>query len=142
MSLLPWLLVGGAGGALSRFLLIEFCLRFLGWPAWGTLIAINALGSLAIGVAAAEIADPTSAWVTHTLQWAAIDPDGARTRLSGLLLTGVLGGLTTFSSYQLDAFVLLRTRRYRAFAFHFAGTPLLAFAAAALGWWLASGEVM
>lgn len=136
MSLLPWLVIGGAGGALSRFLLIEACLRVFGWPAWATLIAINSLGSLAIGGAAAEIASPASGLVASAVEWGAADPPRARSLLSALLLTGLLGGFTTFSSYELDAYVLLRIGRYRALAIQFLGTPLLAFAAAALGWWL------
>ena len=139
MSLLPWLVIGGAGGALSRFLVLEGCLRFFGWPAWGTLIAVNTLASLAIGAAAAEIASPASQLVALAVEWGAADPPRARSLLSALLLTGLLGGFTTFSSYELDAYILLRTRRYGALAFQFLGTPLAAFAAAALGWWLASG---
>lgn len=139
MSLLPWLMIGGAGGALSRFLLIESCLWAFGWPAWITLIGINTLGSLAIGGAAAEIASPASSLVATAVEWGASDPLRARSLLSALLLTGLLGGFTTFSAYELDAYVLLRTGRYRALALQFGGTPLLAIAAAALGWWLVSG---
>jgi len=139
MSLLPWLVIGGASGALSRFLMIEGCLRLFGWPAWGTLISINALASLAIGGAAAEIASPASSLVATAVEWGAADPTRARSLLSALLLTGLLGGFTTFSSYELDAYVLLRTGRYGALALQFLGTPMLAFAAAALGWWLVSG---
>jgi len=140
MSLLPWLMIGGAAGALSRFLLIEGCLRVFGWPAWATLIAINSLGSLAIGGAAAEIASPASGLVASAIEWGASDPLWARSLLSALLLSGLLGGFTTFSSYELDSYVILRTGSYRVLALQFAGTPLLAFTAAALGWWLVQGS--
>jgi CrcB protein len=59
-----------------------------GFP-WGTL-AVNWLGCLAIGVAAALFA----AW-----------PHGPSLRL--FVVTGVLGGFTTFSAFGLETFELL-----------------------------------
>ncbi|MCP4242016.1 MAG: CrcB family protein [bacterium] len=134
--LLPWFVVGGAVGALSRFLVLELCSRRFGWPAWATLIGVNVLGSFAIGCAAAEIASPGSAWVARLAELAAADPASVRSVLSALILTGLCGGFTTFSSYELHGYVLLRGRRHQLFLLQFLGTPLLAFSAAALGWGL------
>ena len=136
MSLLPWFAIGGAAGAVSRFLVLELCLHRFGWPAWATLIGVNALGSLAIGAGAAEIASPASAWVASLADWLGADPGAVRTALAAALLTGFLGGFTTFSSYELHGYVLLRTSRRTHFLLQFVGTPLLAFSSAGLGWWL------
>ncbi len=128
-------------GAVSRFLVLELCLRRFGWPVWATLIGVNAVGSFAIGSAAAEIASPASAWVEGLAELAAADPARVRVALSALLLTGFCGGFTTFSSYELHGYVLMKTSRHRVFALQFFATPVLAFLAAAFGWWLvASGS--
>lgn len=82
--------LGGGLGAVGRYLVGLAALRALGagFP-WGTL-AVNVLGSLAMGVLVAVF--------THKI---AIAPEW---RL--FWLTGVLGGFTTFSSFSLDAFAL------------------------------------
>lgn len=139
MSLLPWFAVGGAAGAVSRFLVLELCLHRLGWPAWATLIGVNVLGSFAIGVGAAEITSPASTWVASIAGWLGAELPAVRTALAATLLTGFLGGFTTFSSYELHGYVLLRTSRHARFALQFVGTPLLAFSSAGLGWWLGGG---
>lgn len=66
-------LVGGTIGTAARALLQAAI------PEWWLLLAINALGSLLLGVSVAALAD-ASAWLRHGL--------GA----------GVLGGFTTFSA--------------------------------------------
>lgn len=101
--------VGGALGALARYAASEL------WPtAPGTFptttFAINVLGSALIGVVVVLVTDV----------WAA--PAGsARTLLRPFLVTGVLGGFTTFSAYSLETERLFRD-----------GQPLLALTYAAL----------
>ncbi|SDR92860.1 CrcB family protein [Agrococcus carbonis] len=76
MPLLPSIaavLVGGALGTAARALLQAAL------PEWWLLLAVNALGSLLLGVAVAALAD-APAWLRHGI--------GA----------GVLGGFTTFSA--------------------------------------------
>ena len=77
---------GGAAGSVARYLLSMVAVAHLGagFP-WGTL-AVNILGSAAIGVAAGL-----------GLQ--------GETRL--LVVTGFLGGFTTFSAFSLETGVLL-----------------------------------
>ena len=80
--------LGGALGASARYLTGLATLRLLGpgFP-WGTL-AVNVLGSFAMGVVVVLLA-----------QYSA-------NRLAPLLMTGFLGGFTTFSAFSLDAATL------------------------------------
>ena len=78
---------GGATGSVVRYITSVLAIEWLGaaFP-WGTL-AVNALGSLVIGALAGA------------------DVEG-QARL--LLVTGFLGGFTTFSAFSLQTFVLMR----------------------------------
>ena len=76
--------IGGAAGSVARWLLsmwVDARLVTL-WPGfpWGTLV-VNISGCLAIGVLSAWVIQP---WVRH------------------LLMIGVMGGFTTFSSFALQ----------------------------------------
>lgn len=83
--------IGGAIGSVARYLTGLLTLRLFGpnFP-WGTL-AVNIIGSLAIGVFAELIARRF----------------GASQELRLFIITGILGGFTTFSAFSLDAAVLL-----------------------------------
>jgi len=80
--------LGGAMGASARYLVGLGAVRVMGhgFP-WGTLF-VNVVGSLAMGALIVFLAHK----------------DGAR--LAPLLVTGVLGGFTTFSAFSLDAVTL------------------------------------
>jgi CrcB protein len=82
---------GGALGSVARYLTGQWALRQFGpnFP-WGTL-AVNIIGSLAIGIFAELIARRFSA----PQEW----------RL--LIITGFLGGFTTFSAFSLDVTVMV-----------------------------------
>lgn len=82
--------LGGATGSVLRYLVGLWSLRQFG-PAfpWGTIV-VNVLGSLLIGLLAEYVARRLNA--------------SAEVRL--LLVTGFLGGFTTFSAFSLDALVL------------------------------------
>ena len=87
-----------------------------GWTfPWGTL-AVNVTGSLAIGLVMtlllARGADP--AW-------------------RFLLVTGFLGGYTTFSAFTFETLALLEARRWDAAALNVVGSVLLGLLAAGLG---------
>lgn len=82
--------LGGASGSVLRYLVGHWSLRQFG-PAfpWGTMF-VNIVGSLLIGLLAEFIARRLNA--------------SAEVRL--LLVTGFLGGFTTFSAFSLDALTL------------------------------------
>ena len=97
-NLLSSLLVGlgGAFGSITRYLVGNATMRWaephnaVGFP-WGTLL-VNILGCAAIGMLAVLIERLTS----------------LNTELRLLLITGFLGGFTTFSSFGLDTWYLMR----------------------------------
>ncbi|SLN58835.1 Putative fluoride ion transporter CrcB [Roseivivax jejudonensis] len=80
--------LGGAAGAVARYLTGAALMRALGpgFP-WGT-VAVNIAGSFAMGVLVVALA--------HL---------GAN-RVAPLLMTGLLGGFTTFSAFSLDVVTL------------------------------------
>lgn len=82
--------LGGAVGSVCRYLVGVGALRLMGpsFP-WGTL-AVNVAGSFAIGILAELI----------------VARFGASSELRLLLITGFLGGFTTFSAFALDAVTL------------------------------------
>ncbi|AIC27483.1 MULTISPECIES: fluoride efflux transporter CrcB [Rhizobium] len=82
--------VGGAIGSVLRYYVGRWALKLMG-PAfpWGTL-AVNVVGCFVIGVFAELIARKFN----------------ASTELRLLLITGFLGGFTTFSAFSLDAISL------------------------------------
>lgn len=84
-------LLGGALGSAARHGVNLMTARVLGDPTPYATAAVNMIGSFAIGVLAGAL-------TTERLTLTAAE----RT----LLVTGILGGFTTFSSLMLDTFVL------------------------------------
>lgn len=89
-----WVALGGALGSVARHWvgLLAFTLWGGAFP-WGTLI-INVVGSFVIGAFAALTAE------------GGILSDNVTVRL--LVMTGLCGGFTTFSSFSLQTMSLLR----------------------------------
>ena len=105
--------LGGAIGSVLRFLTISV----VGGPM--ATFAVNVAGSLAMGVL-----------------FVALGP-----RLSPLLMTGVLGGFTTFSAFSLDALRLYEGGASGQAVFYIVGSVILSLAAVALGAALARGAL-
>ncbi|RWX78340.1 fluoride efflux transporter CrcB [Neorhizobium lilium] len=116
--------IGGAFGSVLRYLAGVLTLRWFG-PAfpWGTL-AVNVVGSFAIGLLTEMIARKFN----------------ASTELRVLLVAGILGGFTTFSSFSLDTMVLLERGAGAATAAYVLGSLGLSFIAIVAG--LALGRAM
>jgi CrcB protein len=110
---------GGALGSVARHWVGVMALRHLGaeFP-WGTL-TVNVLGSAVIGVIGGVIAAGTM-----------LAPE-----LRLFLVTGILGGFTTFSSFSLDTGALFERSPALAAAYLVASI-LGGLTAFALGWWL------
>lgn len=119
LGLVPVLLVaaGGAFGSVLRYLVSLLALAWLGagFP-WGTL-AVNVMGSAAIGLLAGL---------------------GVQGEMRLLLVTGLLGGFTTFSAFSLET-GLLAERHAGLAAFYVAASLGLGLAAFFLSWRLARG---
>ncbi|MBL4756500.1 MAG: fluoride efflux transporter CrcB [Rhizobiales bacterium] len=90
MQSLLMVAIGGAAGAASRHLVGMWAMRFMGagFP-WGTL-AVNVIGSFAMGI---------------FIELLALRFQGS-SALRLLVATGFLGGFTTFSAFSLDAVTL------------------------------------
>ncbi len=107
--------LGGAVGSVMRYLTGEAARRLLGvtvWP-WGTFSA-NVLGGLLMGMLIGGLALKGGA-------------DQERWRIT--LGVGLLGGYTTFSSFTLEAAMMLERREYLA-AFGYIGASVVASLAA------------
>ena len=100
---------GGGLGAATRFL-IYFCLdRGRVWPQWKILLCINLLGSLAIGYLGGFI----------------LKMQGNYSQLvADVILTGFLGGFTTFSAFMIESTEVLLNKRARGVAF-FVGVSIV-----------------
>lgn len=92
-SIVLYVAVGGALGAISRYALSAAAARF--WPEQnlpiGTLAA-NVIGCLVIGILAGA-----------SLERIELSPE-----VRSFLFVGVLGGFTTFSSFGLETWLLFR----------------------------------
>jgi fluoride exporter len=117
--------VGGVLGSLGRYLvnLLMGGWDPSGWP-WATMI-VNGLGCLAIGVVA------TSTTVS-----------GGPTWVRPFVITGILGGFTTFSAFALETGVLLDSGRAVAAAGYVAATMVIGLFAVRLGSALVGGALM
>ena len=111
--------LGGALGACLRYLTSVGAMRMFGpgFPV-GTLI-VNIAGSFLMGVIVVVLAKKGGM------------------HLAPLLMTGILGGFTTFSAFSLDA-ITLYERGQAGLAFGYvAGSVILSLGALALGLYLA-----
>src|SRR5216684_6593107 len=115
---MPVLLValGGALGAVARFLVAAgFARRFgAGWP-WATLF-INLTGCFLIVVFAARLTSPN---------------------LRYLLPVGFVGAYTTFSTFEFETLRLFQLGQAQGALVYVAASNLLGFGAVLLGGWVA-----
>ena len=106
--------LGGALGSVMRygtgFLLVQ--------P--GVTLLVNVLGSFLIGAGAAYFAS------------------GDNPLLRLLLITGILGGFTTFSAFSLESLTLLQQEQWRQALFYIGGNLLGGLLACVLGMWMMS----
>ena len=85
---LAYVALGGAVGASARYLAGVAAIRVMGpGVPWGTL-TVNVVGSFVMGAVVVLLAHLSA------------------TRFAPFLMTGVLGGFTTFSAFSLDAVTL------------------------------------
>ncbi|MBV9526900.1 fluoride efflux transporter CrcB [Sphingomonas sp.] len=111
---MPYLIVfigAGVGGALRHGINIGAArLLGVGFP-YGTLI-VNVAGSFVMGL------------LTGLFAWRAGIPQSVRL----FLTTGVLGGFTTFSTFSLDAALLIERHDYALAAGYVAGSVIAGLA--------------
>ena len=112
--------VGGALGAMARYLMAGLVQRGVGgaFP-WGTL-AVNILGAFVMGLIV-ELA--ARLW--------SMSPD-----LRAFLTSGVLGGFTTFSAFSLETGLMIEKGDWASAATYIVASVLLCVLALFLGLWL------
>lgn len=122
-----WILIqvalGGAAGSVLRYLTTRTLAGALGpgFP-FGTL-AVNLLGCLAMGAGYALLVRRG---------------DG---HLAPFVLTGILGGFTTFSAFSLDTMLLIERGRAGLALAYVGGSVVLGLAAFLVGQFLVVGRV-
>ncbi|MEW6601596.1 MAG: fluoride efflux transporter CrcB [Nitrospirota bacterium] len=90
------LAAGGALGSLLRYSLSGLIYRYMeGIFPWGTLF-VNLAGSFAIGVL-----------------WGFFEMENLSPEMRNFVFVGILGGFTTFSTFSLESFNLLRDGEIR-----------------------------
>lgn len=108
---------GGAIGSVFRYLVGLLSVRLVGMTfPWGTL-AVNVVGSFLIGFLVELVARRLNASVEMRL----------------FLVTGVLGGFTTFSSFSLDAVALFERGGLGLSAVYIAASLVVSIAAVFAG---------
>lgn len=115
--------VGAAMGALVRWGLGSLFAKTLSWLALGTLMA-NLIGALLIGLIAG---------FSQSIP-------GIPTSLRLFLITGLLGGLTTFSGFSLEIAALVQEQRWinaaSVISLHVIGSVCLTLLGLAIVQWL------
>ena len=117
MKLILAIAVGGALGAVARYKAGYWLSQVLGhgFP-WGTL-AVNIIGSFLMGLLVEGAA----------VRW---HLDG---NLKALLMTGLLGGFTTFSTFSLDVVTLLQRDQILLAGVYLLGSVIVSILALFLG---------
>jgi CrcB protein len=108
---------GGAIGAALRYL-VGLSVAF----PMGTL-TVNVIGSFVIGIV-----------------WALFNAKGLQAWLP-FVMTGLLGGFTTFSAFSLDTLRLVEAGRLAAAGGYVMASVLLSLAACAVGLWIFRGSL-
>jgi crcB protein len=109
-------LVGGGVGALVRYLVSVFIQKFVPNFPLGTMV-INTTGAFLIGF--------LSIYLTEVID--------APPNIRLLLITGFLGGYTTFSTFTLEGIGLINNADYLKAFYYIVGTNVIGFLLVALG---------
>jgi CrcB protein len=112
--------LGGAAGSMWRFWWSGLVAQRFGetFP-FGTLV-VNTVGSILVGLFAGFLMHVSNSSLASALQQ--------------LLVIGICGGLTTFSSFSLQTFNLIANRRWLLALSNIVFSTGLSFGSVALGW--------
>ena len=104
---------GGAIGAVLRFLGAAWFARLTGAGFMGTMF-VNVVGSFAMGILAVVMMERMP---------------GSWGRFAPFVMTGILGGFTTFSAFSLDALALIERGRTMVALGYIGGSVVLSILA-------------
>lgn len=122
ISTISLVALGGAIGAACRFLVGVGVMRFTGptdFPV--AIIAVNVIGSFLMG---AFVVAAAHKGLTH---------------YSPFVMTGILGGFTTFSAFSLETVTLIERGQIAAAGAYIALSVALSLGGLMLGLWIARG---
>ena len=123
IALLGAIALGGALGSVARYVTAALVVQATGsgFP-WGTL-AVNIIGGFLIGIVAELMA---SRW-------------SVTAELRGFLITGILGGFTTFSAFSLEVVAMIERQSFAPASAYIVGSVLLSLGATFIGFWTIRG---
>jgi len=113
--------LGGGAGSILRYWLQIFVQKQNHSVFPFGILAVNVLGSFLIGIAFALLAGKQE----HFMRF--------------LFVVGFCGGFTTFSSFSIDNFILLKDAQYLLFTVNVLTNVLLCLGATVLGAWAFKG---
>lgn len=122
-SSLIYVALGGAVGASLRYLTGLWALRLVGPGFPVAIIAVNIVGSFLMGA------------------FAVFAAQRGLMHLSPLVMTGFLGGFTTFSAFSLEAVTLVERGQFGAAAGYVGLSVIGSILALILGMWLMRGTL-
>jgi len=117
--------LGGAAGSMWRY-----------W--WSGLVAERfgetfPFGTLVVNMVGSTISGLVSGLLMH------VSNGGIATALQQLLVVGICGGLTTFSSFSLQTYNLIADRRWLSALSYMVFSTALCLGCVALGWQITKG---
>ncbi len=122
MTALLQVALGGAVGAMLRYLTGIGMIRLFGVTAFPLpILMVNIIGSFLMGV------------------FVVVAAQRGLTHLSPLVMTGLLGGFTTFSAFSLEAVTLYERGDLGQAAAYVAASVILSIGGLMAGLWLARG---
>lgn len=116
-----WIAVSSAFGGMARYACLLWVTRFWTFPFPLATLTVNVLGSFLIGLIAFS--------PLMVKSW----PPEVR----DILILGVLGGFTTFSSFSLQTLMLVQQRQFLLAVGNVTASVFLCLAAAGLGAYIA-----
>jgi fluoride exporter len=122
MTEMIWVAIGGAVGSLARFLLNKWVSDSVGAVFPYGILLINVVGSLIIGLAAGFLAQPKTPSVV-----AIVAP---------LVMVGLCGGFTTFSSFSLQTWQMIQAGEWLRVVINIVLSVGLCLAATGIGFWI------
>ena len=111
--------IGGAIGTLLRYLMGGLDYRFSGGVFPISTLVVNVTGSLAIG-----------------FLWGIVDRFNFSPNVRMFIFIGILGGYTTFSTFSLETFNLMRDGEYRIAFLNMFCSVILSVGAVFLGYFV------
>ncbi|MDA9573848.1 fluoride efflux transporter CrcB [Rickettsiales bacterium] len=120
--------IGGALGSILRYLLTEFSFKLL--KNSNLIMAKLPLGTMSVNILGSFIAGLIYYFLVKNFN--NFDP-----KIKSFLLTGLLGGFTTFSAFSLDILRLINAKQINIAVIYLVASILLSLFAIFLGFYIA-----